>query len=202
MKKGLIIAAAMILAVCLGIGGTLAYIFVQSETVTNTFTYGDVNITLKEDKLNSDGTLDATTPVNSNTYDYIPGVTLNKRPYVTVKATSQACYVFIKVDETNNKYTGLEGNIIQWAVDTSVWTKLENVNNVWYKLISDETTTDTSYDVLLNDKVTVNSNVTKTMINEEKKNPQLTFTAYAIQQVGFSSATAAWTELVKQYPQN
>ncbi len=191
MKKGLIIAAAMILAVCLGIGGTLAYIFAQTASVVNTFEYGDVNIDLKEDKLNSDGTLDKTTPVLKNEYKYVPGDTLNKRPYVIVKANSQACYLFVKVDVANNTFGGLDGDIVKWSVDAS-WTKLASADNVWYKEIG-VTNTETQYDILSGDKVTVNEKVTKTMINDPNfKVPTMTFTAYAVQKANVANAAAAW----------
>ena len=106
MKKGLIIAAAMILAVCLGIGGTLAYLFVTSNTVTNTFAYGDIEIELKEHQW-ADGNLDKSKEVEANTtYKVIPGVTEKKDPFVRVKANSVDCYVYVTVE--NNLVIGTD----------------------------------------------------------------------------------------------
>lgn len=194
MKKGFILALAMVMVACIGIGATLAYLFVETDPVVNTFEYGDVNITLKEDKLNEDGTLDSNNPVDRNTYQYVPGDTLNKRPYVTVKATSQKCYLFIEVNEENNTYTGLNGKIVDWDVDTSIWTKLDGEDNVWYKVIDSVTTEDKQYDILSGNKVTVNEGITKTMINaNDFEAPVITFTAYAVQKDNVADAATAWS---------
>jgi len=193
MKKNLILVLALLMAVCIGVGGTLAYLFVETPPVTNTFVYGDINITLKEDKLLADGTLDKNTPVDKNEYQYVPGDILNKRPYVTIRATSQKCYLFIQVEEANNTYSGLNGKIVDWAIDTAIWTEFEGASNVWYKEIDTVTSTDISYDILLNDQVSVNSGVTKTMINaSDFKTPSLTFIAYAVQKDNVASASDAW----------
>lgn len=193
MKKLIIAVLAIMLVVCISIGATLAYLFVETGAVKNTFEYGDIDIDLKEDTWNADGSLDASNPTNSNTYKYVPGDTLNKRPYVTVKATSQACYVFVQITESNNTYTGLDGKIINWTVDTSNWTKLDGTDDVWYMTIDSVTTTDTSYDVLANDQVTVNDKLTKVMINaNDFTTPTINFVAYAVQKDNVADVAAAW----------
>lgn len=125
MKKGLIIAAAMVLAVCLGIGGTLAYLFVTSNTVTNTFAYGDINIELKEHKL-VDGEL-TTEEVEANAnYKVIPGVTEKKDPFVRIKANSVECYVYVTV-ENNLKIGNDVVGIID--IDTNKWIQVATKDN-------------------------------------------------------------------------
>jgi len=82
-------------------GSSLAWLLDTSEDVNNVFTTSDINIELKESKLNDDGTLDVNTPVDSNSgYKMIPGWTINKDPKVTVKKDSVACWLFVKVVET------------------------------------------------------------------------------------------------------
>ena len=190
-KKGLIVVLALLMALCVGAGATLAYLMDKTDEVVNTFEYGDINIDLKEDKLNADGTLDKNTPVNANTYKYVPGDTLNKRPYVVVKKDSEACYLFVKVVETNNSYSTVT-DIIEWTVDTSIWTQVPGETNVWYKVI-DATSADTQYDILTGDQVTVSEDLTKEMINaDDFKTPTLTFTAYAVQKDNVANVTAAW----------
>ena len=71
MKKGLIFVLAMVLAVCVGIGGTLAYLFVQTESVVNTFAYGDINIELKEHKY-VNGALTTEEVTANSTYKEVP----------------------------------------------------------------------------------------------------------------------------------
>lgn len=125
MKKGLIIAAAMILAVCLGIGGTLAYLFVTSNTVTNTFAYGDINIELKENKLVNGELTTEEVEANEN-YKVIPGVTEKKNPFVRIKANSVECYVYVTV-ENNLKIDGDVVGIID--IDTAKWKEVATDGN-------------------------------------------------------------------------
>ena len=79
MKKGLVFILAMGMAVCVGIGGTLAYLFVQTDPVVNTFVYGDINIELKEHKYVNGALTDEEVTANK-TYKVIPGVTEAKDP--------------------------------------------------------------------------------------------------------------------------
>ena len=125
MKKGLIIAAAMILAVCLGIGGTLAYLFVTSNTVTNTFAYGDINIELKANKLVNGEMTTEEVEANEN-YKVIPGVTEKKNPFVRIKANSVECYVYVTV-ENNLKIGDEVVGIIN--IDTTKWIQVATDGN-------------------------------------------------------------------------
>ncbi|MBQ6853307.1 MAG: hypothetical protein IJO07_03920, partial [Peptococcaceae bacterium] len=47
-SKILISLLAMALVCCVSVSGTLAWIMRQTDPVVNTFTYGDINITLTE----------------------------------------------------------------------------------------------------------------------------------------------------------
>ena len=96
MKKGLILVLALVMAVCIGVGATLAYLFVETPAVVNTFAYGDINIELKEHQF-SNGALTSTEVTANNTYKVIPGVTEAKDPFVRVKSGSEKCYVYVTV---------------------------------------------------------------------------------------------------------
>lgn len=192
-RKALMLILCAALLVSATVMGTLAYLTAESDVVTNTFTVGNIRILLKEDKLNDNGSLDTNTPVNANEYKFVPGDTLNKRPYVTVEANSEACYLFITVTENNNTISGLNGKVIAWSVDeASGWTKLQD--GVWYRTVDAENAADgATYDILQNDKVTVNTGVTKDMvttINANATKPTLTFDAYAIQSANLSDANS------------
>ena len=179
MKKGLIIAAAMILAVCLGVGGTLAYLFVKTQTVTNTFSPSDITLDLKE---------------TERTYQMIPGVEMPKDPKVSAKG-DLPYYVFVKVDKVNNPDTYLD-----YAINTgaNAWTAVPGVENVYYIAVNGGELAATS--VLVGDKVTTKAGITKEQMNAIGNNkPQLIFTAYAIQQAGFNTPEAAWAQLKTQY---
>lgn len=183
MKKGLIIAAAMILAVCLGVGGTLAYLFVTSGPVVNTFSPSNITLDLKE---------------TTTDYQMIPGKDIAKDPKVTASA-DVPFYVFVKVDKTTapDADTYLEYTI------SSEWTPLEGVTGVYYKSVdSAKGGALTDVPVLTNNKVTTREEITKEQMKALKDSgnyPKLTFTAYAIQKDGFDTAAAAWTQLKTQY---
>ena len=83
MKKAVITAVALTLVACMAIGGTLAYLMDKTTEVKNVFSVGDINIELKE---------------NTTGYKVVPGGTEAKDPYVTVKANSEACYVYVCIE--------------------------------------------------------------------------------------------------------
>ena len=207
MKKTLTMVLALVLVFALGVGGTLAWLSATTTPVVNTFTVGDINIDLNEHEYvpstKSLATDKELVKTNEN-YKFVPGDTLPKDPYVTVKAGSEACWLFVKIDETNNTVTGLNGKVVSYEIDTNVWTAVEGEANVWYKKL-DTTAADTDYNVLLNQQVTVNADITKTMADNtlDSAKPVLTFTAYAIQSANLkngdttvTTAEAAW-DMVK-----
>lgn len=97
MKKLRILLLCAVTLVAAGVFGTLAY-FTDSEAVTNTFTVGQVGITLDETDVNELGVKDGETRVQSNEYHLLPGYTYTKDPTVHVDAKSEDCYLFVKVE--------------------------------------------------------------------------------------------------------
>ena len=90
-KKKTIIAAIVLLLVFL-VGGAIAYFTDKTDTVTNTFTVGKVDITLEEP------TWDEKIAADENyNKKLMPGAELEKDPTVTVAADSANAYVFVKV---------------------------------------------------------------------------------------------------------
>lgn len=186
--KAFVAILALVLALGCAAGGTFAWLVAKTDPVTNTFTYGDINIELTETK-----------PENKQA-KIIPGVDIDKDPKVTVKANSEACWLFVKVEEANWPAFTEEGTTtkkVSYAI-ASGWTALPNVPGVYYREL-DFTSVETSYGILANDKVTVSQNLTKTEVNSiaAGTRPTLTFTAYAIQKEGFTTAAAAWAEASK-----
>ena len=97
--KVLLLLLSAVLLVVASVMGTLAYLTSQ-KTVTNTFTVGNVQITLDEAKVKGYGTEYATdheNRVDKNDYFLLPGYTYLKDPTVTVKENSEDCYVRMKV---------------------------------------------------------------------------------------------------------
>lgn len=175
-KKTLALVLALTLLVAGIVGGTLAWLTDQTAEVKNTFTVGDINIGLTE-----------TTAV----YKMIPGNTIAKDPTVTVKANSEACWLFVKVTESTNLK-----DFITYAIAEG-WTALPGVDGVYYREVP-ASAADQTFSVLAGDAVTVKSDVTRTMLETAKTDaPTLTFKAYAIQKDHFATADAAWAEISK-----
>ena len=183
MKKfrelsGKLVVAMLAVTLLIGcaIGGTVAWLTAKTDAVVNTFTYGDINIELTENK-----------PTNKHA-EIIPGVNIEKDPKVTVKANSEACWLFVKVQEAG---TFVDGKVTYSIADG--WTALTGQTDVYYREVS-AATTDTEYYVLEGNKVTVSDTLTKEDI-QNITNPTLTFTAYAVQKDGIADAATAWTKV-------
>ena len=97
-KKTILVAAiAVMLVAALVVGGTLAY-FTDTKTADNTFTMGNVAITL--DETNADPNAPTGSRVDGNTYNVYPGQTVTKDP--TVHNTgSNAAYIRATVTVSN-----------------------------------------------------------------------------------------------------
>ena len=183
MKKKIAISiVAVALVLCCAIGGTLAWLTDKTDPVTNTFTVGNINIELKE---------------TTSDYKMVPGNTIAKDPKVTVKANSEACYLFVKVTKS--------GNFDQFLTYAKAdgWTQLvdgngNKVDGVFYRVVDAATAkAGASYPVLLNNKVTVKGEVTKGQLDAltEATYPKLTFTAYAVQKDNIADAYTAWSKI-------
>lgn len=95
-SKALLLTLCAVLLIAASVLGTMAYL-TSTDTVTNTFTVGKVEIKLDE--------TDVTNPtgprVTANSYKLMPGTTYPKDPTVTVKAGSEESYVRMKVTFNN-----------------------------------------------------------------------------------------------------
>lgn len=172
--KTFVAMLALVLVIGCAVGGTVAWLTAQTDSVVNTFTYGDINIDLKE--------------TTGNDYKIIPGVNIDKNPTVTVKKDSEACWLFVKVEE--------EGMFVDRKVTYSIadgWTKVDGTKNVYYREVG-AATNDISFDVLKGNKINVSGELTKSDIQSITVQPKLTFTAYAVQKDGIDSAATAWAK--------
>ena len=159
-KKGLAVVLALTLLVVGVVAGTLAWLTAKSDTVTNTFTTSDIKVELKE------------TPKE---YKMIPGYTISKDPTATVLPGSEECYLFVKLEKSQNFDTYLKYDIADG------WTPLTGVDGVYFRKVL-TANIGTAYSVLKNNQVTVKDSVTKEkMETAEKDKPTLTVTAYASQ---------------------
>lgn len=182
--RGLVLVLALALIVGVAGGATFAWLTAKSDTVTNTFTYGDINITLEE--------------TTGDAYKIIPGVDIEKDPKVTVKAGSEACWLFVKVEEENwpeLTYVNKDGKAVR-KVNYGIadgWTALTGVENVYYREVAAADDANQEFPVLKDNKITVSDTLTKIEINEKLTGtPKLSITAYAIQKDGMNTAAMAW----------
>lgn len=181
---------ALVLVIGCVAGGTVAWLVSAPAPVTNTFTYGDININLTETK-----------PAGRSA-KIIPGVNIEKDPQVSVTAGSEACWLFVKVETTGTFVT----DKVTYSVRTGEgeWTALEGNLGVYYREVSaEDAAKGVGYYVLTgseqypNGVVTVSENLTKGELPDPKE-ATLKFTAYAVQKDGVTSAADAWAKV----PQN
>ena len=100
-SKALLLTLCAVLLVAASVLGTMAYL-TSTDTVTNTFTVGKVEIKLDEAKVTTDGIpVEGAGRVTANSYKLMPGTTYTKDPTVTVKAGSEESYVRMKVTFNN-----------------------------------------------------------------------------------------------------
>lgn len=178
MKKKVLSIVAVVLVLCCAIGGTLAWLTDKTASVKNTFTVGDINIELTETTTN---------------YKMVPGNTISKDPKVTVKANSEACWLFVKVEKSANFDSFMTYDM------AGGWTELSSVTGVtgvYYREVA-ATTAATDFSVLKGDSVSVKDTVTKADLNALTQNtfPTLTFTAYAVQKDNVADVATAWSKL-------
>lgn len=100
MKKKLLVAlaafACVVAIVAISVLSTIAY-FTSSAVLSNTFTIGNVGITLTESKVNSEGVKQEGTTTEGNTYHLVPGTTYVKDPVITVTKGSEESYLFVMI---------------------------------------------------------------------------------------------------------
>ena len=183
-KKTMALVLALTMVIGCAIGGTIAYLQANSGMVRNTFTVGDINISIAETgATKAEGSADF-----AKNFKMVPGTTLDKDPTVTVKAGSQACYLFIKVTESDNLKDYISYNVLTGKGNWTLLAKDKDNNDltgVYYRIIESKTTADAAFSILENDQVTVNDSVTEAMMNalqeEDATQPTLSFKAAAIQ---------------------
>lgn len=186
--KALLMSLCAVLLVAASVLGTMAYL-TDSKDVKNTFTVGNVTITMDETDV------DDSTPNKerdqTNSYKLMPGHTYTKDPIIHVDANSEDCYLFVKVD---NQIAAIEANgntTVAAQMAAKGWKAVEGKDGIYVYV----GTTAAPVAVKANDNVTVfeqlviagtvNGDTLKTY-----ENKTITVTAYAVQKDGFEGKTA------------
>jgi len=205
MKKKKTILAAVVLLLVAIVGGAIAY-FTDTDEKTNTFTIGNVDITLTEPNWDTTDT----TPANGvpdAAEDLMPGETVAKNPIINNESTKNPAYVFAKVVVPCTTETTPQ-EIFTYTVNTDAWTELSgeavactsggNATHVYYygtsgtltelaKAANASTPTPTTKAVF--DSVTVRGTLTGSEGLTGNKN--VVVTGYGIQKDGLASAVPA-----------
>ena len=188
-KKLVTVVSAMFCAVVLvagSIAGTIAYL-TDNVTIQNTFTVGNVSITMDETDVDLYGVKDSENRVDTNEYKLIPGHTYVKDPTIKVAADSESCYLFVEVE---NGLDAIDGDSIPTSLTTNGWKLLEG--NVWYYNAGTDAASD---DIVTagESKITFSAfSIINTADVSAYADEEIVVTAYAVQADGFASAEAAW----------
>ena len=187
-KRTVALLLALVLCAGCAVGGTVAWLMDTTETITNTFTTSDITITLTE--------------TTGTEYKMVPGATIPKNPVIKVAEGSEDCWLFVKLVENNNVDSFLTYS------EATGWIEVDGNAGVYYRKVL-KTDQEREFSVIANDKLTVNNNVTKEMMNNVGENkPTISVTAYAIQSENLeyggattdaAKAVIAW-DIVKTNP--
>lgn len=205
LRRALLLVACAVLLVSISVSATLAYLTSKTEVVTNTFSVGNVKITLDEaavneygkkldkaDKAEGDEGFNANNlkdRVTTNTYKLIPGHEYVKDPTIHVatatanQAASEDCWLFVKVE---NGIADIEAatTIANQMTADGKWTLVNNQTNVYaYKEI-----VSAGEDVVVFNTFKVDGNADVSTYASKT----ITVQAYAVQADGFTTAQAAW----------
>ena len=181
-RKTLLIALmTLIITVFVGVGTTVAYFVSLSGPVRNTFTVGKVELDLTE--------------TTGDEYPMIPGTDVDKDPFVTVRGSSEECFVYVKLNRTG----GFDDYATFEIADG--WERLGGFDGVYYRTVG-KSGVDKVYPVLKDNKVSIKSNLNKEKMAAIKSSgalPQLEITAFAIQTLGIETAAEGWHNILTEY---
>lgn len=215
-KKTLLICICVIAVLTVSVVGTLAYL-TDTDSAVNTFTIGQVHITVDEAKVNADGTpVAGANRVKANEYHILPGMEYTKDPAVTVNGGSEDAYVrmILTVHNASDVQAVLtKYNLGDFSVLIGGWDK-----NTWlYEGFTEDTTNNTiSFEFRYKEIVGKNAADTKlaalfdTLIvpgeitGEEMKDLydggfKMEVFGHAIQAAGFDTEDAAWDAFDTQH---
>lgn len=188
-SKALLLALCAVLLVTASVLGTMAYLTAEDKVV-NTFTVGDIAITMDESDVTAEDP--ETAPrVDTNSYKLLPGHTYTKDPIIHVTQGSEDCYLFVKVA---NEITPIEGaTTVADQMKAKGWTVVDAGKGLYVYGAAD-TPTVVKYsenpDVPVFDTFTVKGDVNNETL-ATYKGKTITVTAYAIQADGFSNKSAS-----------
>lgn len=192
--KALVLALCAVLLVVTTVFVTMAFL-TSEDSVQNTFTVGEVTISLDELDVDEDDLLTdnkeytkdgiTTTRDKANEYKLIPGKTYPKDPTIHVGAKSEPCYLFVKV-ENGLVNAEADGNTtIAEQMKSNGWTLVDRQTNIYvYKEV---VTAETGANIVVFNSFTIDGETAVA----DYKDAKINVTAYAIQAEGFENTAKA-----------
>lgn len=180
MKKSIVAIIAMLLTCFCFVSSTYAWLVAKTEPLVNTFTAGNINISIGDH--------------SATDYKLVPGLVITRKPHVTVFADSEACWLFLKVEKIEDIENYTFDDFITFSIDSG-WNKLDSVDGIYYRKVEAKDA-DQEFHILQGDTLSIKSDVKKAMLDKvtTANQPQLIFTAYAVQQLGIENAADAWEQ--------
>ncbi|MBR4411285.1 MAG: SipW-dependent-type signal peptide-containing protein [Firmicutes bacterium] len=194
-RKALMTVLAAMLLVTMSVFGTLAYL-TSTDAVTNTFTVGNVAITLDEaDVDNSKTNVTTEGRDKANAYHLLPGHVFAKDPTVHVEANSENSWVFVKVENGIADYEAVtdKGNIAA-QISANGWTPLDGVDGVYYKEYTKQATVK---DYVVFEKFKIDDNAQAVEGWSDIASKTIKVTAYAVQKDDVVDIAAEAWNIVK-----
>lgn len=191
-SKALLLSLCAVLLVTASVLGTMAYLTSQDQVV-NTFTVGNVAITLDEKDVDN-STPGENDRDKANAYKLMPGHNYEKDPIVHVDANSEDCYLFVKVV---NEIANIEAEkTVAQQMTEKGWVAVDAANGI-YVYTTDKTNpavVTKGSNITVFENFTIAGNVDNTTL-ATYADKTITVNAYAIQADGFADKTASeiWT---------
>lgn len=171
---------AIICAICIlsvGIGATVAFITSLAGPVNAVFVIGKIDLSFSE--------------TTGSSYKLVPGKVIAKDPTVTVGKGSESCWVFVKINESDNF-----DDYLTYAVADG-WLPLGGQEGVYYREVA-EAEAELVYPVLRDNSITVSDRLTAEKMSAITASPTLSFRAYAVQRLKVETAADAWRLITEE----
>lgn len=214
-KKILLCCICIIVVVASSIFGTLAWL-TDTDSAVNTFTMGQVHITVDETKVDKDGTpVSGADRVKTNEYHILPGMTYTKDPTLTVEADSEDAYLRMILTVHNasavqailDKYNLGDFSVLIGGWDRDTWlyegyTEDTTANTISfefrYKEIVEGSDSDVGLDALFETLIVPGEITGEEMQALYDGGFKMEVFGHAIQATGFDTADYAWAAFDKQ----
>lgn len=183
IRNLLLVISMMMVVAMASVGVTVAWLTDATTAITNTFTAGNIDITLSES-------------ASATNYKMVPGSSVAKDPKVTVEGGSEDCWLFVKLTKsttTDSSKAAFDDYMTYTIADG--WQELTTGSGVYYREVA-ANADDQTFEVLSGNQVTVKSEVTKAQmdaiskigdVDNTSKRPTLTVQAYACQKANISA---------------